>query len=435
ATYLANNGAEAGFWGHMDAYTVSLLKAWWGDAATADNDFCFDWLPRITGDHSTYQSVLGMIDGTVKGYFVVGENPATGSANGKLQRMGLANLDWLVVRDFSEIETAAFWHDSPEIETGELRTADIGTEVFLMPAAAHTEKNGSFTNTQRMLQWHNQAVEPAGDARSELWFYFHLGRIIRDKLAAAGAAQAEADPRDEPVLRLTWDSPTVGAMAEPSAEAVLAEINGSGADGPISTYVTLKADGSTRCGCWIYAGVYADGVNQANRRKPGQEQSWVAPEWGWAWPLNRRMLYNRASARPDGTPWSERKRYVWWDEEAGHWTGHDVPDFKATMRPDYRPGPDATAEDALGGDDPFVMQSDGRGWLFAPNGLTDGPLPAHYEPHESPVANPLYGQQANPTRQIFDRRWNRANPAQSPAYPYVFSTYRLTEHHTAGGMS
>ena len=125
-----------------------------------------------------------MIDGSVKGYFVVGENPAVGSANGKLQRLGLANLDWLVVRDFFEIETAAFWHDSPEIETGELRTADIGTEVFFMPAAAHTEKDGSFTNTQRMLQWHHKAVEPQGDARSELWFYFHLGRIIREKLAA-----------------------------------------------------------------------------------------------------------------------------------------------------------------------------------------------------------------------------------------------------------
>ncbi len=430
-TYLANNGADAGYWAHMDAYMVSLLKAWWGDAASAANEFGYQWLPRLTGDHSTYQSTLGMLDGSVKGFFVVGENPATGTANGRMQRAALANLDWLVVRDFSEIETAAFWHDGPEIATGEMRTDEIGTEVFLMPAAAHTEKDGSVTNTQRMLQWHHQAVEPAGDTRSELWFYYHLGRIIREKLAAVDAP----DSRDEPVLRLTWDYPTHGPNADPSADAVLAEINGAGSEGPISTYMTLAADGSTASGCWIYAGAYADGVNQVARRTPGSQQSWVAPDWGWAWPLNRRILYNRASARPDGSPWSERKRYVWWDAEDGRWTGHDVPDFKVTMRPDHRPGPADTAEDALRGDAPFVMQSDGLGWLFAPNGLLDGPLPAHYEPHESPVPNPLYGQQSNPTRQILEHHLNRSNPPVNPAYPYVFATYRLTEHHTAGGMS
>jgi formate dehydrogenase major subunit len=428
--YIEKNAGKTGFWGHMDAYTVSLLKSYWGDAATADNDFCFDYLPRITGDHSHYQSVLGMADGSVKGYFVVGENPAVGSANGKMQRLGLANLDWLVVRDFFEIETAAFWHDSPEIETGELTTADIGTEIFFMPAAAHTEKDGSFTNTQRMLQWHHKAVEPQGDARSDLWFYFHLGRIIREKLAHS------TDPRDRPVLDLTWDYPTVGPLNEPSGEAVLQEVNGWNAEHqPLSSYTELKADGSTACGCWIYCGCYADGVNQTARRKPGSEQTWVAPEWGWAWPANRRLLYNRASADPEGRPWSDRKKYVWWDEAKHEWTGLDVPDFKKTMAPDYEPPEGATAEDALSGDSPFIMQGDGKGWLFVPNGLTDGPLPVHYEPHESPMSNPLYRQQANPARQIYNRRHNESNPTASAAYPYVFTTYRLTEHHTAGGMS
>ncbi len=164
---------------------MSLLKAWWGDHATADNDFCFDHLPRITGDHSAYQTILDMPDGKVKGFFVFGENPAVGSANGKLHRLAMAKLDWLVVRDLVEIESATFWSDGPEIETGELETADIGTEVFFLPAAAHTEKDGTFTNTQRMLQWHHKAVEPAGDCRSELWFYYHLGRIIREKLAGS----------------------------------------------------------------------------------------------------------------------------------------------------------------------------------------------------------------------------------------------------------
>lgn len=439
-SYIDDQIGEAGFWGHLDAYIVSLLKAYWGEAATPENDFGFEWLPAVNGDHSTYQSVLGMIDGNVKGYFIVGENPATGTANGKLQRMGLANLEWLVVRDFSEIESAAFWHDSPEIESGELRTEAIPTEVFLMPAAAHTEKDGSFTNTQRLLQWHNKAVEPEGDTRSDLWFYFHLGRIIRERLATS------SDPRDLPVQKLTWDYPVEGPLDDPSADAVLAEINGyvltggedssTGRDkAPISSYTELKADGSTSSGCWIYAGVHADGVNQANRRKPGTEQSLVAPDWGWAWPANRRILYNRASARPDGRPWSERKRYVWWDEEAGTWTGHDVPDFKATMRPDHQPDPDGAPEDKLPGTAPFIMQQDGLGWLYAPNGLTDGPLPTHYEPHESPVANPLYSVQSSPLRQVFDRKWNYSNPPVSPSYPYVCFTYRLTEHHTAGGMS
>ena len=237
-----------------------------GDAATAENDYCFGYIPRITGDHSTYSTALEMKKGNVRGFFVMGENPAVGSANGKLQRLGLAKLDWLVVRDFSLIESATFWKDGPEIDSGELRTEDIGTEVFFLPAAAHTEKDGSFTNTQRMLQWHHTAVEPAGDARSDLWFTYHLGRLIRSKLAGS------TDAMDRPVLDLTWDYPVEGAIAEPSAEAVLREVNGWDANGdPLTAYTELKDDGSTACGCWIYCGVYADGVNQAARRKPGKE--------------------------------------------------------------------------------------------------------------------------------------------------------------------
>ncbi len=432
--FVEADAGKKGYWGNMDAYAVSLLKAWWGDAATAANDYCFDYLPRLTGDHGTYNTVMRQVDEGGGGYFVVGENPAVGSANAKLQRRGMARLDWLVVRDMVMIESATFWKDGPEIQTGEMRTADIGTEVFFLPAAAHTEKNGSFTNTQRMLQWHHQAVEPTGDARSELWFYYHLGRIIREKLAGS------TDERDRPLLDLTWDYPTEGRIAEPAAEAVLAEINGRNADGdPLPAYTALKADGSTSCGCWIYCGVYKDGVNQCARRKPGCEQSWVAPEWGWAWPANRRILYNRASADPAGRPWSERKAYVWWDEKEEKWTGHDVPDFEPTKKPDYRPPEGATAQDALAGDDPFIMQTDGKAWLYVPAGLTDGPLPAHYEPEESPFDNLLYDQRANPARGRFPRKDNRYNPAGSDAgssvFPFVFTTYRLTEHHTAGGMS
>ena len=184
-----------------------------------------------------------------------------------------------------------------------------------------------------------------------------------------------------------------------------------------AAYTELKDDGSTTAGCWIYTGVYADEVNQAARRKPGREQTSVAPEWGWAWPANRRILYNRASADPDGKPWSERKKYVWWDEKAGKWTGADVPDFEPEKRPDYVPPEGATAQDAIAGTDPFIMQSDGKAWLYAPAGLADGPMPTHYEPAESPARNPLYGVQSNPAKEQLEAAYNRSNPSYSEVYP------------------
>jgi formate dehydrogenase major subunit len=442
-TYVQAESVQAGFWANTRAYLVSLLKAWWGEAASPGNDFCYDYLPRLTGSHSTYETVLAQLDGTCKGYFLYGQNPAVGSANARMQRLGLANLDWLVVRDLVMIESATWWKDGPEIESGEMRAADIGTEVFFLPAAAHTEKDGSFTNTQRLLQWHHQAVEPAGDARSDLWFTYHLGRRIRQKLAAAaGAPDADGDggEMDQPVLDLTWDYPVHGPLDEPDADAVLAEINGWDASRkPLSAYTELTDDGSTACGCWIYCGVRADGVNQAARRVPGSQQSWVAPQWAWAWPANRRVLYNRASADPDGRPWSERKALIWWDEEKNRWTGHDVPDFVPDRPPSYRPPDDATGVDAISGIDPFIMQADGKGWLFAPAGLVDGPLPVHYEPQESPFRNLLYRQQRNPVRQLIRHPENLLQPSgEQPGaavFPYVATTYRLTEHHTAGGMS
>ena len=354
-----------------------------------------------------------MIDGRIKGYFLLGQNPAVGSAHGKAQRLGMANLDWLVVRDLFEIESATWWKDGPEVETGEIVPTECRTEVFLMPAASHVEKEGTFTQTQRVLQWREKAVEPADDCRSELWFFFHLGRRLREKLAGS------ADERDRPLLDLTWDYPTEGSHEEPSADAVLREVNGVDlATGePLSSFVEMRPDGTTAGGCWIYTGVYGGGSNKAARQQ------------GWAWPLDRRILYNRASADPDGKPWSERKAYVWWDEAAGEWTGKDVPDFERTKPPSYRPPPGAVAEDALAGDDPFIMQADGKGWLFAPSGLVDGPLPTHYEPVGSPVANPLYGQQRSPAAVLYEE------VGPSDGYPVVFTTSRLTEHHTAGGMS
>lgn len=469
AEYLASVGSKAqkGFWANADAYAVSLLKAWWGDAATAENDWAFDYLPRLTGAHGTYQTVMDMLDDKVEGYFLLGQNPAVGSAHGRMQRLGLAHLKWLVVRDLNMIESATFWQDGPEIATGELETEKIATEVFFLPPASHVEKSGTFTQTQRMLQWHHKAVEPPGDCRSELQFFHDLGKRIRARLADS------TDERDRPLLDLTWDYPE-DEHGEPDPEAVLREINGyhlaggsgdqgdegetdendekdangeKGANGEksekrgelLNLFTEMRADGSTSGGCWIYCGVYAGGVNRAANRRPGREQSPAALDWGWAWPANRRILYNRASADPDGRPWSERKAYVWWDEEQQRWTGEDVPDFPATTPPSYRPEPGVGGPAGIAGDDPFIMQSDGKGWLFAPTGMLDGPLPTHYEPQESPVDNPLYRQQASPARRVFPRKDNLWSPSAglpgSEVYPFVFTTYRLTEHHTAGGMS
>jgi formate dehydrogenase major subunit len=433
--YIEANCSPSGWWGHIRAYFVSLMKAYYGQNATAENDWGFGLLPRIDKDDSAYRTIMQMLDGTVKGYLIAGENPAVGSANSRAHRLAMAKLDWLVVRDFVEIESASFWYDAPEIETGELATDQIATEVFFLPAAAHTEKDGSFTNTQRLLQWHRTAVEPKEDCRSELWFYYHLGRIIREKL------EGSQHPRDEGILKLNWNYPTHGDIDEPEAESVLAEISGWKTETHefVSGYPELQDDGSTSCGCWIYSGSYADGVNQPARRKPRWQQTYVAPEWGWSWPNNRRILYNRASADPEGRPWSERKKLVYWDEAKGEWAGEDVPDFEKTKRPDYVPPEGATAEDAIAGTHPFIMQADGRGWLYVPSGLTDGPMPTHYEPHESPFDNLLYGQRSNPARQRFPREENPYNPSNgqpgSDEYPFVLTTYRLTEHHTAGGMS
>ena len=430
--YLQQNEADGGWWSEFPKYIVSLLKAYWGDKAREENDFCYHYLPHLTGDHSHMTSVVDMIDGKVKGYFVMGENPVVGSMHGSLQRKGLRNLDWMVVRDFNLIETADFWRSAPEIERGEVRPEEIQTEVFFFPCASHVEKDGSFTNTQRLLQWHHAAVDPPGDARSELHFLYHLGRRLR------ALYEGSTDDKDRPILDLTWDYPVKGEHQEPDAEAVLREINGFEVESgeTIESFQDLKDDGTTACGCWIYSGSYAKGKNMTARRKPGGEQDWVASEWGWAWPSNRRILYNRASADPDGKPWSDAKKYVWWDEEKGRWTGYDNPDFIPDRRPDYRPDDEAEGLERIGGASPFIMQADGLGWIYAPNGLMDGPLPTHYEPQEGLIENPLYRQQCNPSRMEWSRKGNPYHKAfGDPRFPFLVTTFRLTEHHTAGGMS
>ena len=449
--YLDNYTKKTGLWSDYPKYIVSTLKAYYGKHATTKNDFGYGWLPRLTGNHSFFEFLYDMLDGKMEGMFLMGQNPAVGAPNSRLQRRALSKLKWLVVRDMVEIESANFWRESPEIERGELKPEDIETEVFFFPAAGHAEKEGAFTNTQRLLQWREKAVDPPGDCRSEGWFMHQLA------LRLIAKAKASDDSIDEPLRALDWWYPE-DEHGDPKMEAVLTEINGwktepvAGVTDPgraegvvfgidrdgnphhgpqVNGFAELKADGSTASGCWIYSGVFGhDGVNKANSRK---SRDYLGHGWGFAWPSDRRIIYNRASARPDGSPWSERKKLVWWDSEK--WTGIDVPGFVKGKAPDYEPEIGAKGLDAIPGDAPFIFHEDGLGWLYVPKGLQDGPLPTHYEPLESPVSNELYSHDTNPPVHWFTRGENRFAPPGDARFPFVLTTYRLTEHHTAGGMS
>lgn len=430
-SYTKKHTSANGVWNNFPKFITSLLKSWYGDHATPENNWCFDLLPRVTGDHSHFGYWLDMEDGKVEGLFIMGQNPAVGASNSGLQRTAMSKLKWLVVRDMAEIESATWWKEGPEIRSGKLKTEEIGTEIFLFPAAGTAEKAGCFTNTQRLVQFREQAVEPAGDIRSELWFLYHLGRRLKAK--AAG----KADKKYEALNHLTWDYYTYGAQNEPSADHVLQEINGRDltTGKMVTRYQELKEDGSTTSGCWIYAGVHPDErTNKANERSP---RDYLGHGWGFAWPSDIRILYNRASARPDGKPWSERKKLVWWDEAKQEWTGLDQPDFDKKKRPDYIPPEGVTGLDGIPGDKPFIMHPDGMGWIWVPSGLKDGPLPTHYEPLESQFRNPLFPgvHDSNPPADKEIRPDNPYAKFGDERYPYALTTYRLTEHHTAGGMS
>lgn len=434
ADYLRTAMPTAGYWGNLPSFLVSFLRAWYGDAATRENDYCYQHVPKIVADHSHLATTYAMADGLVKGMIVLGQNPAAGSSHARLQRKALAKLDWLVVRDLYETETAAFW----KAPIDAVDPSTINTEVFFLPAAGPGEKAGTFTNTQRLLQWKEQAVDPPDDARSDAWFIHDLAKRLK-------ALYADSDvPRDQPIKDLFWDFDPISPPAhsriagEPDVERVLKEINGfTWRDRrQLVDAGEIRDDGSTACGSWIYCGVYpGEGVNRAASRVGGDDI--VAPNWGFAWPANRRILYNRASADPDGRPWSERKKWVWWDETEQRWTGLDVPDFPPTKPPSSIGKPGATGLDALGGSDPFILKPDGKGWLFAPSGLADGPLPTHYEPAEGPSENQLYRRQrSNPAARFYRNRTD--NPLAAPGdprYPIVLTTYRLTEHHVSGPMT
>lgn len=431
ADYLEAETSPTGWWNNFPKYATSLMRAWYGDAGTKENGFGFDFLQRMTGDHSQLPMTVAMRDGIIKGLFVMGQNPVVGGSNSRLVQRGLAKLDWLVVRDFAETETANFWRDGHIIRDGEMKPEEIGTEVFLMPASLSGEKAGSFTNTHRLIQWHDKVVDAPGESRSELWFTYHLGRLLKEAYATSTRDE------DRPIQALTWDYPVDGE-GEPDAEAVLREINGYTwpEKTQISGFADLKDDGSTACGCWIYSGVFPEaGKNLSRARKPdGPDGPGTHLGWGFAWPDNRRTLNNRASADPVGEPWSARKKLVWWDAAAEKWDSPDKVDFPPDKRPDFEPDWDSKPAGikAHRGDQPFIMLPDGVIGLFVPSGLKDGPLPAHYEPIESPVHNALYAQDASPAAKRWEHGDNPLHETDDPRYPHVLTTYRLTEHHAGG---
>ena len=437
-TYLERETPKGGFWVNRPKFMVSLLKAFYGDAATKDNDFGYQWLPkRASADAYSHQHMfVDMYEGKIKGFLADGQNPAVGGPNAKLTRAAMAKLDWLLVVDIFLTETAEFWK-APGINA-----QDIKTEVFFLPAAPAAEKDGSLTNTMRLIQWHDKAVTPPGDVHSDADFFCSLAHRLQ-KLYAGSKKD-----RDKGFLAANF---TYGAKPdEPEMVEVLKEINGvatediTDKDGklvyrkgqPLNSFAHLTDDGKTTSGCWIYTGVTVevDGklVNKAAGRKPADDKDYLAHGWGFAWPANRRILYNRAAADLRGKPWSEKKKLIWWDanapgqkpEDKGKWVGLDIPDFNAFLAPE-----------AKNGDKPFIMRTDLVGGFFGP--LNDGPFPEHYEPVESPTKNLLSKRQINPAVKIWDVAdgKNVLAPVGSADYPYVITTYRLTEHHLSGVMS
>jgi formate dehydrogenase major subunit len=419
AAYLKTNTKPTGWWANTPKYVVSLLKAWYGEHATAENDFCFDYLPQLTGNHSMMSTTVAMKDDEVEGYFVIGQNPSASGMNGELTSDAFEHLKWMVNVDAYETETASFWKREGTDPT------TVGTECFYIPSAVVLEKEGTMVNTNRMLQWHDKALEPAGESVTDAWVFYTLGKMMKAHYADS------TDPKDRPIQHMTWDyehpDEHERAKGEPSIHRILKEINGyTYADRKqLTTFADLKDDGSTAAGAWIYTGVCPDDTTITPRNRKGDD--WVSLGWGFSWPANRRILYNRASADAAGKPWSERKKYVWWDEAQAKWTGVDVPDFPVGKAPNTPAKPGASGVDAHSGASPFIMNIDGLAQLYTAGTLKDGPLPTHYEPLASPVKNQLYAQQNNPAAQEWQRPDNPYNGTDNPDYPYVLTTYRLTE--------
>jgi formate dehydrogenase major subunit len=420
-----NPGKSTNYWQNTKKFAVSLLKDYFGEHATAENDFAYHYLPKRYGDHSHIPLFRKIDAGVIKGLIAFGQNPAVGGPDAEFERDALAKLDWLIVAELWETETAAFW------KRDGVNPRDIKTEVFLLPAAASFEKEGSISNSGRWMQWRYKAVEPPGEARSDLWILGKLGEML--KLLYRGSRLE----RDKPIQHLSWDYSNTreDEVAEDgfNVHEVIRRINGYfledvEIDGKlyekgtlVPSFPSLQDNGTTSSASWIYCGCYTEsGGNLGARRNPDNSKDvsgiGLYSSWSWCWPVNRRIIYNRASCDVDGNPWNESKKVIWWDGAA--WQGGDVRDF-GTSAPSAGVGA-------------FIMTTEGIGKLFGA-GLADGPLPEHYEPVESPIpgsANPIgHGQRINPVLTILPE------PIDNTQYPYVCTTYRMVEHWQAGAMT
>ena len=410
AGYLKKETPKAGFKVNTPKWLVSMLKAWYGDAATKENDFCYDYLPKRRADRNYSHIGLfeAMYDGDIKGLLVFGSNPFVSGPDANKETKALENLDWMVAADLFETETASFWKKEAGADPEKIKT-----EVFFLPAAASYEKAGTITNSGRWIQFRWKAVDPVGEDMSDLEIFNILGKKMKE------IYKDSTDPKDKPIQDLVWDYPEHDEAK--LLDEVQREINGYDlTTGKLmAKFADLRDDGTTSCGVWIYCGMYTEEGNKTQWRDNSDPSGMgVYPKWSFAWPANRRIVYNRCSADPAGKPWSEDKKVIWWED--GSWTGIDVPDFIVANAPT---DPD--------GDKAFIMKDDGKGGLFAV--MADGPFPEHYEPWESPVKNLLSSVQFNPVAKIWD---TPMNPQGSPdEYPIIGTTYRVVEHWQAGIMT
>jgi len=387
-------------WRSRPKHVVSLLKAWYGENATAENDYCFGSLPKVGGNYSWIPLFKAMEAGKTKGLICWGMNPAVSGPSSEATRKALEKLDWMVVTDLWETETASFW------KRPDSSPAQIRTEVFLLPAACSVEKEGSVTSSCRWMQWRYKAVPPPGNAKSDLWIINELFKALRGRYRHHGGPNAEA------ILNMQWD---YGSDSEPDAHAVAKEINGYDLNTGelLSSLLKLKDDGSTSCGNWLFSGSYTERGNMAARRgRLDTSNIGLYSDWAWSWPLNRRIWYNRASVDMKGRPWDPKRAVIRWDASTGKWRG-DAPDGGPPPGTIY----------------PFIMKPEGRGRLFGMD-RADGPLPEHYEPWESPVSNPMSAQQCNPVLKIWEEK-----KGSSEEYPILATTFRLVEHMHTGAVT
>ncbi|AWB10465.1 formate dehydrogenase major subunit [Thermodesulfobium acidiphilum] len=411
--FIKKSIAPDSYWVNAPKFIVSMLKAWYGDAATKENNFGYDWLPKWSKPASWMHIWDNLYKNEgIKGMMIWGQNPLISSPFAEKTGKALENLEWLMIADLFETETSNFWR-RPGADT-----KNIKTEVFLLPVASMVEKDGSATNTSRWLQMRYKAVEPLYECREDSVILHDLIHKIKDLVKSDPST-----PNSEAILNLTWN---YGGHNH-SAEEVFKEINGFEVTTKkqVPGFAALKDDGTTASGCWIYSGMYPPTGNLAKRRKPEKTGLGLNPEWGWAWPVNRRILYNRAGCDLEGNPWNPEKYVIKWDAAQKKWVGRDVPDFLPTKAPTD-----------VGGTLPFIMLTGGQGRLFVPGGIVkDGPFPEHYEPIESPVENKVNPIQNNPIALIFKSNIDKYAPLHDPKYPYICTTYRVAEHYQSGAIT